>query len=121
ALGVVVGTDHEVVRRVDEAAAAAEDEQAAVVGAFEHGDLGPTGRRDRGGQGQQVGLGPRVGEAQQIDRGEAVADGAGEARLGGGVTRQVHAVVDGLMHSGEDLGIRVAEQAGGVLPEQVDV
>ena len=118
---VVIVGEQEVERRVDRAALAAEIEDAAVIAAIEDEDLVAAGdcprRRDR----HQIGLGAAIGEAYEIDRRKAVADRRGEPRLGGAMRAEIDAAVERLVDRAADRRMRMAENPGGKLAEEIDV
>ena len=118
---VVVLAHEEVVRRVDDAALAAEIEDAAVIAAGEHQDFLAAGDRARRADRHQIGLGAAVGEAHQVDRRKTVADRPGEPRFGGAVRAHVAAAVERRVERAADRRVRVAENAGGEFAEEIDV
>jgi hypothetical protein len=99
----------------------AEVEQTAVVRAVEHGDAVASGAVAGELQRHQVGFGARVGEAHLVDRWEALTHELGEPDLvdvgGAEAPPAVERGVDGGCHR----AWVVAEEAGRVVAEEVDV
>jgi hypothetical protein len=120
-LRIVVGAQHDLVRDVHRAATAAIGHQPAMVAALHREDPAAPGRDGGGGDGQQVRLGAGVGEANPLDRGEAVADEPRQPRLEPVVAREVHAHVERAQHGGPDRRVGVSEQPRRVLADHVHI
>ncbi len=118
--GVVVGRQHHVVGRVPRSGTADEVQNSAVVATDEGQDLGAPGGHHGGGDGHEVGLGARVGEAHAIDA-EALAHEAGQRGFGRMDAAHADVVVEGGLHLVQHPGFAVAQQARGVVAQQVDV
>ena len=100
---------------------AAEVEDAAMIAAGEHQDLGPAGDRACGADRHQIGLGAGIGEAHQIDRRKAGAHRRGKPRLGLALRAEIEPAVERLLDRAADRRVRVAVDPGGELAEEIDV
>ena len=92
-----------------------------MVAALEDHDRGLRGRDARQGRREQVRLGARVAETHQLDRGEALAHRRSEALLVEVRRTEGDSVVERVANRLRHDRMRVAEEAGGVLAEKVDV
>ncbi len=121
-LDVVVDPEHEIERDVERRRRACrKSDDAAVVGALEDQDLFAASDGSRRRQGHDVGLGPGVAEPDLFDRGEALANQGRQLSLVAGRRTHRDTEVERLVNRCLDGGVRVAEQAGGVLADEVDV
>ena len=120
--GVVVARDDEGERRIDRRALGGlEEEDAAVVTAFEDEHRGPAGHHARERDREQVRLRAGVAEADKLDRREALADRRSESHLVAVRRTEGDAVGERRADRVEHDGMRVAVEPGGVLAEEVDV
>ena len=118
---VVVARHDPLVWHVDRRAAAGKGQHAAVVAALEHQHLAPPGVCAGRGQRHQVGLGARVGEAQQLHGRKAPLHLARQRTFARGVRRQAEAVFQRLGDGGADGGLGMAVQPRGELAQRVEV
>lgn len=101
-----------------------EAQHAAVVAAGEHENtpVGPARIVLCGGDGQHVGLGAGVAEADELhDRVETGAEQRRETAFVRVRRAEVVAFAEGARHRVDDARVGVAEETGGVLGEEVDV
>ena len=92
-----------------------------MVAAAHDRDARPPRHHARQRNGHEVGLGARVGEADEFQCWETLDDLAREACFVDVVPRQADAVVECRAHSIEDHLLAVAVEPCGVLPQHVDV
>ena len=120
-INVVVVEHDRFVRRVDGRAAATEIEQPAVIAAPRDRDARATGDHASQGDGHEIGLGARVGEAHEFEGRESVDECAGKARLVDVVSGEADAIIECRSHRIKDGLLAMAVEASGVLPQHVDV
>ena len=92
-----------------------------MIAAGEDQDLVAAGQGARRGNRHQIGLGAGVGEAHQLDRRKTIADRRGEPPLGRALRAKVPAAVERLVDRAADCRVRMAEQPGGELAEEIDI
>src|SRR5581483_9429279 len=100
------GVERGTVRRLEE-------EDAAVIPAGEHHDRGPAGGDPRKGHREEVRLGAGVAEPDELDRGEALAERAGELDLVAVRRAEGKAVGERVANRLQHCGMRVAVEARG--------
>src|SRR5260370_14202812 len=100
---------------------AAEIKHAAMITAAEHEDFRPAGDGPRRTDRHQIGLGAGIREAHQLDRREARANCRGKPRLRRGMRAEIEALLERRLDRLADRRMRVAENAGSELTEEIDI
>jgi hypothetical protein len=101
--------------------AGAEGQHPAVIAAFEHQNAGAAGESLGQSQSHEIGLRPRIGEAQPLDGGETLADQPGEFGLHQVMGAKAPAGVESAIDRRTDDGVRMAIEAGRELAQQIEV
>ncbi len=117
---IVVPGEHEIVRRIPRSRAVGEIQHAAVVPTFEDQNFRASGCLDGGGDRHQVGFGARIGEANPVEA-EPATHQPGQLGFGGVHAADTHVLLERLGDSVDHAVLTVAQQAGGVVAEQVDI
>ncbi len=92
-----------------------------MIAALEDQDAGAAGEGLGQRQGHEVGLGARIGEAEPLDRGEAIADEPRQFGLHQVMGAEAPAGVEGAVDGRADDGVGMAIEAGGELAQKVEV
>ena len=82
-------------------------------------DFAPTRMMTGGGDGHQIRLGARVGEANGVNRRESPTDQFRQTDFMRVVSTEVDPMIQSPVNGSSDHGVRMAEQSGGIFPQEI--